>query len=137
VDDLEPGVCSVIKTATLPNHILDKNEYHVALSPGKVDEIRLKNDKRPNLTICKRDADTKEIIPNVVFLIKAADGHSVNEVKTGADDKGTMENLLPGVYKISEKSVPEPWLKDAANQLVTLYPNKDREVPLRTIRSRC
>ena len=128
VEGLEPGIYSVVETATLPDHILDKTEHHVELIPGKTSEIRLKNDKRPNLTICKRDADTKEIIPNTVFLVKAADGHSVNEVKTGADGKGTLENLLPGVYEISEKSVPEPWLKDAANQLVTLYPNKDREV---------
>ena len=28
-----------------------QNEYHVELSPGKTAEIRLKNDKRPNLTI--------------------------------------------------------------------------------------
>ena len=128
MEGLEPGIYSVVETATLPDHILDKTEHHVELIPGKTSEIRLKNDKRPNLTICKRDADTKEIIPNTVFLVKAADGHSVNEVKTGADGKGTLENLLPGVYEISEKSVPEPWLKDAANQLVTLYPNKDREV---------
>ncbi len=128
VDGLEPGVWSVTETATLPDHILDKIEYHVELSPGKTSELRLKNDKRPSLTVWKRDADTGEVVPDTVFLVKAADGHSVNEVKTGPDGKGTLENLLPGVYEISEKSVPEPYLQDAANQLVTLYPNKDREV---------
>ncbi len=128
VEGLEPGVYSVVETATRPDHILDKTEYHVELSPGKVAELRLSNDKRPNLTIWKKDADTGEVVPNTVFLVKAADGHSVNEVKTGPDGKGTLENLLPGVYEISEKSVPEPWLKDADSQLVTLYPNKDREI---------
>ncbi len=128
VEGLEPGVYSVQETATLPDHILDKTEYHVELSPGKIAELRLSNDKRPNLTIWKKDADTGAVVPNTVFLVKAADGHSVNEVKTGPDGKGTLENLLPGVYEISEKSVPEPWLRDADSQLVTLYPNKDREV---------
>ena len=128
VEGLEPGVYSVQETATLPDHILDKTEYHVELSPGKVAELRIKNDKRPNLTIWKKDADTGAVVPNTVFLVKAADGHSVNEVRTGPDGKGTLENLLPGVYEISEKSVPEPWLRDADSQLVTLYPNRDREV---------
>jgi len=128
VEDLDPGMYSVVETATLPDHILDKTEHHVELFPNKTSELRLKNDKRPNLIIWKRDADTGEIVPNTVFLVKAADGHSVNEVKTGPDGKGVLENLLPGVYEISEKSVPEPYLQDAANQLVTLYPNKDREV---------
>ncbi len=128
VEDLEPGMYSVVETATLPDHILDKTEYHVELFPNKTSELRVKNDKRPNLIIWKRDADTGEVVPNTVFLVKSADGHSVNEVKTGPDGKGTLENLLPGVYEISEKSVPEPYLQDAANQLVTLYPNKDREV---------
>ena len=128
VEDLEPGMYSVVETATLPDHIMDKTEYHVELFPNKTSELRVKNDKRPNLIIWKRDADTGEVVPNTVFLVKSADGHSVNEVKTGPDGKGTLENLLPGVYEISEKSVPEPYLQDAANQLVTLYPNKDREV---------
>ncbi len=128
ISGLEPGVYSVRETATTSNHIIDVREYHVELFPGKTSTLTVENQKRPNLTIWKRDADTGELVPNTVFLVKAADGHSVNEVKTGPDGKGTLENLLPGVYEISEKSVPEPYLKDAANQLVTLYPNKDREV---------
>ena len=127
-EGLEPGVYSLRETATTSDHILDLREYHVELFPGKVSTICIENQKRPSLTIWKRDADTGEVVPNTVFLVKAADGHSVNEVKTGPDGKGTLENLLPGVYEISEKSVPEPYLQDAASQLVTLYPNKDREV---------
>ena len=57
--------------------------------------------------------------------MEAADGHSVDEIKTGADGTATLENLLPGVYQISEKSVPSPYLMDAEPQLVTLYPNRN------------
>ena len=57
---------SVVETATLPDHILDKTEYHVELFPNKTSELRVKNDKRPNLIIWKRDADTGEVVPNTV-----------------------------------------------------------------------
>ena len=50
------------------------------------------------------------------------------EVTTGPDGSATVENLLPGVYEVSEKSVPSPYLPDADPQLVTLYPNRDRDV---------
>ena len=128
ISDLESGVYSVKETATLDDHIIDLREYHVELFPGKTSTIIIENQKRPNLTVYKRDADTGEPVANTIFLVKAADGHSVNEIKTGTDGKAVLENLLPGVYEISEKSVPAPWLMDAKPQLVTLYPNRDRTV---------
>ena len=63
-----------------------------------------------------------------MFLVEAADGHSVDEIKTGPDGTATLRNLLPGVYEITEKSVPSPYLLDAPSQLVTLYPNRDHTV---------
>ncbi|MDE7262902.1 MAG: hypothetical protein K2N78_12705, partial [Oscillospiraceae bacterium] len=77
VDDLDPGVYSVVETATLPDHILDKTEYHVELTPGKTSEIRLKNDKRPTLVIYKRDKDTGDPVPGVTFTLRGADGPTI------------------------------------------------------------
>ncbi len=128
ISDLEPGVYSVKETATVADHIIDKKEYHVELFPGKTSTLTIQNDKRPNLTVYKYDADTGAPVPDTVFLVEAADGHSVGEIQTDASGKGVLENLLPGVYKVSEKSVPSPYLKDAEPQLITLYPNRDREV---------
>ena len=127
-EGLEPGVYSLQEVSTVSDHILDPKEYHVELFPGKDSTICLQNDKRPNLTVVKRDADSGEPVADTVFLVEAADGHSVDEIKTGPDGKAVLENLLPGVYKISEKSVPSPYLPDAPSQLVTLYPNRDRTV---------
>ena len=127
-DGLEPGVYSLQEVSTVSDHILDPTEYHVELFPGKDATICLQNDKRPNLTIHKSDADTGAPVPGTVFLVKGADGHSVAEVTTGPDGSATVENLLPGVYEVSEKSVPSPYLLDADPQLVTLYPNRDRDV---------
>lgn len=127
-EGLEPGVYSLQEVTTVSDHILDPTEYHVQLFPGKDGTICLQNDKRPNLTIWKHDADTGAPVPGTVFLVKGADGHSVAEVTTGPDGSATVSNLMPEVYEVIEKSVPSPYLPDADPQLVTLYPNRDRDV---------
>lgn len=128
IADLEPGVYSVRETATDSSHILDPREYHMELFPGKTSTLTVENQKRPNLTVYKHDADTGEPIANTVFEVRAADGHSVDQIKTDSEGKAELKNLLPGVYEIIEKSVPSPYLLDAPSQLATLYPNRDHTV---------
>jgi len=128
IADLEPGVYSVRETATDSSHILDLREYHMELFAGRTSTLTIENQKRPNLTVYKHDADTGEPIANTVFEVRAADGHSVDQIKTDSEGKAELKNLLPGVYEIIEKSVPSPWLLDAPSQLATLYPNRDHTV---------
>lgn len=128
VSNLEPGVYSVSETATVSDHIIDLREYKVELFPGKTSTLVIENQIRPNLYVYKHDADTGKPIPDTVFIVRAADGHSVDEIRTGTDGRAELKNLLPGVYEISEKSVPSPYLLDAPSQLVTLYPNRDHTV---------
>ena len=128
IADLEPGVYSVKETATDSSHILDLREYHMELFAGRTSTLTIENQKRPNLTVYKHDADTGEPIANTVFEVRAADGHSVDQIKTDSEGKAELRNLLPGVYEISEKSVPSPYLLDAPAQLATFYPNRDHTV---------
>lgn len=128
IADLEPGVYSVRETATDSSHILDLREYHMELFAGRTSTLTIENQKRPNLTVYKHDADTGEPIANTVFEVRAADGHSVDQIKTDSEGKAELKNLLPGVYEISEKSVPSLYLLDAPAQLATLYPNRDHTV---------
>lgn len=128
ISGLEEGVYSVQETATDASHILDKREYHVQLFAGKTSELVLENQIRPNLYVYKHDADTGAPVANTVFEVRAADGHSVDEIKTDASGRAELTNLLPGVYQVAEKSVPAPYLPDAPMQLITLYPNRDRSV---------
>ena len=127
-EGLTPGVWSLKEISTVSDHILDLREYHVALFAGKTSTKVLQNQRRPNLTVYKHDADTGEPIANTVFEVRAADGHSVDQIKTDGEGKAELKNLLPGVYEISEKSVPSPYLLDAPSQLATLYPNRDHTV---------
>ncbi|MEY8420576.1 SpaA isopeptide-forming pilin-related protein [Oscillospiraceae bacterium 44-5] len=134
VEGLEPGIYSVVETATLPNHILDTTEYHVELSPGKTSELRLSNDKKPVLTLSKIDADSGDPIPNTVFTVKALDGTYQDDWRTGPDGK-VSQILDPGVYEVTEKSVPAPYYlpdKDAdRTQTITLSPNDEKTLTFR------
>lgn len=128
IADLEPGVYSVRETATDSSHILDLREYHMELFAGRTSTLTIENQKRPNLIVYKHDANTGEPIANTVFEVRAADGHSVDQIKTDSEGKAELKNLLPSVYEIIEKSVPSPYLLDAPSQLATLYPNRDHTV---------
>ena len=128
ISDLEPGVYSVRELSSVQDHIPDDTEHHVELFPGQTSTITLTNDKRPNLYIHKTDADTGEPIEHTVYLVKGADGHSIAEVETDGNGVAVVENLLPGVVEVIEKSVPEPYLLAEESQMVTLLPNRDRDV---------
>lgn len=128
ISGLEPGVYSVRELSSVLDHIPDDTEHHVELFPGQTSTITLTNDKRPNLYIHKADGDTGAPIPGTVYLVKGADGHSIAEVKTDETGVAVVENLLPGVVEVIEKSVPEPYLLAEESQLVTLFPNRDRDV---------
>ena len=128
ISDLEPGVYSVRELSSVQDHIPDDTEHHVELFPGQTSTITLTNDKRPNLYIHKTDADTGEPIEHTVYLVKGADGHSIAEVETDGNGVAVVENLLSGVVEIIEKSVPEPYLLAEESQMVTLLPNRDRDV---------
>ena len=128
ISDLEPGVYSVRELSSVPDHIPDDTEHHVELFPGQTSTITLTNDRRPNLYIHKSDADTGAPILHTVYLVKGADGHSIAEVETDENGVAVVENLLPGVVEVIEKSVPEPYLLAEESQLVTLFPNRDRDV---------
>lgn len=128
IADLEPGVYSVKETATVADHILDPTEYHVELFPGQTSTITIQNDKRPNLTIRKTDKDTGDPISGVTFTLNYADGPTITTEPTGEDGTVTIENLLPGVYTVTEQSVPEGYILDTTPQQVTLEPNRDATV---------
>ena len=128
LSSLSPGMYSVQETEAPEGYLRDDNEYHVELVPGKVSELEVSNNRKPSLTIFKRDADSGVPVPGTVFQVKAADGHSMDEVETDAEGRAELKNLLPGVYQITEKSVPAEYLLDAPAQLVTLQPNRNQSV---------
>ncbi len=88
------------------------------------------SDKRlPSLTILKRDAQTKEIIPGTVFEIKGIHYHYHDDVTTGPDGKAILSNIPVDSYEVIEKSVPDPYVVgEEPTQTIYLGPGEEREL---------
>ena len=85
--------------------------------------------KLPSLSILKRDAQTKEVIPGTVFEIKGIHYGYHNDVTTGADGKAVLSNIPVDSYEVIEKSVPDPYVVgDEPMQTIYLGPGEDREL---------
>lgn len=91
--------------------------------------VTAKNYRSPELTISKINAETKDPVPGTVFGIKGVNVSYQNEVTTEADGKATLTGLKPGVYEVTELSVPSPYILDSNNRkTVYLDPGADREL---------
>ncbi len=82
-----------------------------------------------NLTILKRDAQTKEVIPGTHFEIKSIHLGYHNDVTTGADGKAILTGIPSDSYEVTEKSVPDPYVvSDEPTQTIWLEAGDDKEL---------
>lgn len=124
IDNLEPGVYSVKEIEAPSGYVLNETEYHVELFGGKQSQLVVVNEEKPSLKIVKTDALTDEPIQGVGFLVKHAEGSTENTVVTDENGEAVLEHLNPGIYEVTEKSVPNGYLLDTEPKLVTLEPNR-------------
>ena len=82
----------------------------------------------PQLTILKRDEQSKEPIPDTTFEIRGIHFGYHNDVTTGKD--GTVTLTLPvDSYEVTEVSVPEPYVvSDAPTQIIWLGPGDEQQL---------
>ena len=110
--------------------VSDNPTQTIWLEAGDSKELIFDNLKQPLLKISKIEKGTSPAvcIPNTNFLIEAIDGDYRQDVTTGQD--GTVElRVAPGSYKITERSVPEPYyVSDTPTQTVSLNPGDEKEV---------
>ena len=128
VDDLDPGVYSVTEIDVPEGYIKNDGEWHVELFPGKDSELVVTNDRKSDLTIRKTDKDTGEAVPGVNFTLSKVDGATITTEPTGKDGTVTISRLEPGVYTVTEQSVPEGYILDTVSQMVTVFPNRNASV---------
>ena len=82
----------------------------------------------PQLTLLKRDEQSKEPIPDTAFEIRGIHFGYHNDVITGKD--GTVTLTLPvDSYEVTESSVPEPYvISDEPTQTIWLGPGDEQEL---------
>ncbi len=124
IENLEPGVYTVVEQAASAHYVKNTLEYHVELFPGKGSKLVVNNYRKPNLQIVKYDAITGKTLPNATFTLNKVDSSTLTTVTTGADGTVTISDLDPGVYQVTEKAVPDDYLVDPKPQLITLIPNE-------------
>lgn len=124
IENLEPGIYSVLELSAPEGYVRDDTEYHVELFPGKTSRIVISNLKKPDLKIIKTDAVTGKPIADVTFTVRKADGATVSTVTTNTNGEALLKNLDPGVYQVTEQSVPAGYILDTTPQLITLEPGR-------------
>ena len=124
IEDLEPGVYSVMEMDAPTGYVLVKTEYHVELFAGRDSQLIVNNEKKPDLKIIKKDAVTGEPIPGATFTIRKIDSSTLTTETMDANGEIYLKEMEPGVYEITEQSVPDNYLLDPIPQKITLEPNK-------------
>lgn len=117
-----------------PYYVSDEHTQTISLNGGDEKEVIFQNLKKPELTLSKIDADTKEPIPGTVLRVEAINGDYQDDWTTGPDGKVT-KYVTPGTYRVTEISVPSPWYlpdKDADRvQTISLNPGDVKELVFR------
>ena len=125
IEGLDPGVYSVQEVAAPTGYVLNETEYHVELFNGQNSQLVVTNEKKPDLKIVKKDADTGAYLSGAVFRVNKADGSTLTTVETGANGEVFLTAMEPGVYQITEITPPTGYLPaEEPTQLITLFPNK-------------
>ena len=124
IDNLEPGVYSVQEMTAPTGYVLNDMEYHVELFPGRESELVVTNEKKPDLKIIKTDAVTGNPIAGATFTVRKMDSSTLLTETTDANGEIFLSEMDPGVYEITEQSVPDAFLLDPIPQKITLTPNK-------------
>ena len=141
IEDLEPGVYSVMEMDAPTGYVLNKTEYHVELFAGRGSQLIVNNEKKPDLRIVKKDAVTGVAIAGATFTIRKIDSSTLTTETTDINGEIYLKEMEPGVYEITEQSVPDEYLLDPVPRQITLEPNKlgvvqfrDYEKPSLTVR---
>ena len=111
-----------------PYVVSDEPTQTIWLEAGDSKQLIFDNQKQPLLKISKIEKGTGEKIPGTVFLLEAIDGDYRQNLTTGAD--GSVElRVAPGSYRITEQSVPEPYvIGEERTKTISLNGGDEKEV---------
>ena len=116
------------KSVPDPYVVSEQPTQTIWLEAGDNKELIFDNQKQPLLKISKIEKGTGRPIPGTVFLLEAIDGDYRHEVTTEAN--GSVElRVAPGSYRVTEKSVPEPYvISETPTQAISLNGGDEKEL---------
>ena len=131
IEDAATGLWTFVETAAPSGYCLDPTPKSVYVDVSEGDReytVAAVNYAMPSMIIYKEDAQTSAPVPGTVLSVKSVTGAYSTSVKIGESGSATLEGLEPGVYVVSEESVPEPYILSQTEQAVALRPGKTTEV---------
>ena len=131
IEDAATGLWTFVETAAPSGYCVDPTPKSVYVDVSEGDReytVAAVDYEKPNMIICKEDAQTSSPVPGTVLSVKSVTGAYSTSVKIGESGSAALEGLEPGVYVVSEESVPEPYILSHTEQTVALRPGKTSEV---------
>ena len=131
IEDAATGLWTFIETDAPSGFCVDPTPKSVYVDVSEGDHeytVAAVNYTMPSMIIYKEDAQTSAPVPGTVLSVKSVTGAYSTSVKIGESGSATLEGLEPGVYVVSEESVPEPYILSHTEQTVALRPGKTTEV---------
>lgn len=120
VKDVTKGLWTFVEVEAPEGYALDPTPHSVYVDVTDGDKqytVTASNSPLPSLKITKADAQTFAKV-KATFLVESLTGsYSTTVIVDGAK---TLPNLQPGVYRVTEQSVEEPYIKTGTHQDIAL-----------------
>ena len=120
VEDVTKGLWTFVEVEAPEGYALDPTPHSVYVDVTDGDKqytVTASNSPLPSLKITKADAQTFAKV-KATFLVEALTGSYSTTVTV--DGEKTLPDLQPGVYRITEQSVEEPYIKTGTHQDIAL-----------------
>ena len=120
VKDVTKGLWTFVEVEAPEGYALDPTPHSVYVDVTDGDKqytVTASNSPLPSLKITKADAQTFAKI-KATFLVESLTGNYSTTVTV--DGEKTLPDLQPGVYRVTEQSVEEPYIKTGTHQDIAL-----------------
>ena len=120
VKDVTKGLWTFVEVEAPEGYALDSTPHSVYVDVTDGDKqytVTASNSPLPSLKITKADAQTFAKV-KAAFLVESLTGSYSTTVTV--DGEKTLPDLQPGVYRVTEQSVEEPYIKTGTHQDIAL-----------------